>query len=175
MIDVKVKGKVVGKIYEEEDYKKLLDIYSDWKNINEKIKTIKDNGRSINLPEVVSEGLYSYYFEAIRTNVKSSTSADLVNSMGEEIQVKAATIENDLTSFGPNSKWDILIYMDFSILDQVSIYQIPSEKLYNKILNNDKQETFKMQQEQGRRPRLSIKKIIRENDIHPLMVRDLKI
>lgn len=167
MKEIKKDNKLIGVQYEKEDYLKLKIIYTKWKDINQEIKKIADNARAMNLPEIVSEGMYSYLFECIRTNVSGSSSADLITYENKKIQVKAATIKNDLTSFGPKSEWDILIFMDFSVLDEVSIYEIPSNKVYEKVLDKEKGETFKMQQDQGRRPRLSLKKIIDENGIVP--------
>lgn len=54
MIEYKQDG-IVGYIYAKEDFEYLKDIYNDWKNINKKIKKIKDITREVNLPEVVSE------------------------------------------------------------------------------------------------------------------------
>ena len=40
--------------------------------------------------------------------------------------------------------------------------------LDNIVLNSKKNETFKMQQKQGRRPRLSLKKLIKEKNLKPI-------
>ena len=42
----------------------------------------------------------------------------------------------------------------------VDIYKLDFEKIKRTIVNRKKGETFEMQQEQGRRPRLSLKKLI---------------
>ena len=48
-------------------------------------------------------------------------------------------------------------------------YEIDSTKIYNLILNSKKAETFRDQQRQGRRPRLSIKdKIINPLSLTPI-------
>jgi hypothetical protein len=61
-------------------------------------------GRKINIPDVISEGMYCYNFNAVRTN-RDAGSYDCVDIKTKDgIQVKSASIEDDLTSFGPNSK-----------------------------------------------------------------------
>ncbi len=118
--------------------------------------------------------MYSYLFDSARVNSQGNSSADLVTKSCDNVQVKATTISNDLTSFGPKSTWDFLVFMDYSVQDEVTIYNIPSESIYNSKLNKKKNETFVDQQEQGRRPRLSIKKIIERDNIKPIKKVNLK-
>lgn len=60
-------------------------------------------GRTLNIPDVVSEAIYCYLFDAVRTN-KTAKSYDAVNINNHAgVQVKATSISNDLTSFGPRS------------------------------------------------------------------------
>ena len=110
-------------------------------------------------------------FGAVRTN-GSAYSYDAVSKKTKNgIQVKSACIDNDLTSFGPKSKWDELYFADFSFEGikngLVVFYKIPDKYIYNAILNKKKGETFVDQQKQGRRPRLSIKQIIKDKKIKP--------
>lgn len=166
---------VTGDAFNETDKEELLRIKEEVDNINKKVKSL--GGRMINIPEVVSEGLFAYLFNAVRTNGKTGAkSYDCVmRETGEGIQVKAAQIEEDLTSFGPDSEWDRLFFMDFHKGSSVDIYEIPSDAIYNKVLNKSKNETFKEQQEQGRRPRLSLKKdIIQTLNITPIRTFKLK-
>lgn len=92
---------------------------------------------------------------------------------GEGVQVKSASIQNDCTSFGPTSTWDLLYFADFvpnGIIDgEIWFYKIDSDDVYNLVLNNKKCETFADQQKQGRRPRFSIKKsIIKAKGLQPV-------
>jgi hypothetical protein len=60
-------------------------------------------GRKINIPDVISEGIYCYLFNCARTNgsAKSYDAVDLKTKEG--IQIKSASIHDDCTSFGPTS------------------------------------------------------------------------
>jgi hypothetical protein len=79
---------------------------------------------------------------------------------------------SDLTSFGPTSRWDKLYFLDFynngNLDGSFDCYEIDTALIYNTVVNQGKNETFVDQQRQGRRPRLSLKKIIRENNITPI-------
>lgn len=80
-----------------EDKAKLQEAY---------IKTIELNdirSSRTNFNDALTEGLYSLYFNAIRTNANGSGSADALDSSGEEVQIKSTTVEKDYTSFGPTS------------------------------------------------------------------------
>jgi len=151
---------VSGDCFTENDFHEMKIIFRQWIDINKRLKKLK--GRALNVPDILSEGLYCYYFNAVRTN-NTAFSYDAVDiSTGEGIQVKSTSIINDLTSFGPTSTWDKLIFMDFcpniEVDGIIDFYLIPDESLYDIILNKKKNETFRDQQIAGKRPRLSIKK-----------------
>lgn len=158
-------GKVVnGDYFDENDFKKIVNTFVLWNEINELTKSL--DARGMNIPDIVSEGLYCYCFNAIRTNGSKSNagSFDAVTlDTKKGIQIKSTSIDNDCTSFGPKSHWDELIFMDFipngKIDGQVDFYLIKQD-LSKIILDAKKGETFEDQQKQGRRPRLSIKKSI---------------
>lgn len=163
---------VEGDYFDIDDYNKFIKIYESRVSLNSLTKSL--HGRGINIPEIISEGLYCYLFNAIRTNntpgAKSYDAVDIASGRG--IQIKSSSISNDCTSFGPDSTWDDLYFLDFApngVIDgQVDIYEIKQD-LSNIILNNGKKETFKMQQREGRRPRLSIKNsIIKPNSLKPI-------
>jgi hypothetical protein len=83
--------------------------------------------------------------------------------------VKSASIEKDCTSFGPKSTWDKLYFIDFSNFincktNTIDFYLIDID-LSSIVLNEKKHETFKQQQKQNRRPRLSLKKLIKKHNI----------
>lgn len=133
--------------------------------------------RESNLPEGLSETAFCMYSGSARLidihgNCNRSADTYNLNTMETE-QIKATSVENDLTSFGPNSRWDKLYFLDFfrngDMDGSFDIYQIDSELIYNTVVNQSKNETFRDQQSQGRRPRLSIKQsIIRRLNIQPL-------
>lgn len=165
---------ILGDSFEDADYEKIKDIFKRWQEINGDLKTL--GGRAMNVPDVISEAIYCYFFDAVRTNntAKSYDAVNVKNSDG--IQVKSTSIKNDLTSFGPKSTWDQLFFIDFApsgkIDGKVDIYKIETE-IKNMVLNR-KGETFADQQKQGRRPRFSIKKeIIEKENLKPLKSIDL--
>jgi hypothetical protein len=76
----------------------------------------------------------------------------------------------DLSSFGPKSKYDKLIFMDLSniALGDFRIFDISVDLIDEHKVN--KKQTFLEQQQQQRRPRFSIAKIIAINNIKPCIV-----
>lgn len=161
---------ITGDQFDSDDYSKFIIIFQAWMKINKLLQSL--GGRGLNVPDVISEGLYCYFFNAIRTN-GTAHSYDAVDlSTHEGIQVKSTSIDNDLTSFGPTSTWDVLIFMDFApngtVDGNVNIYKIDTHPR-DIILNRTKGETFTDQQKQGRRPRLSIKsQIINPEGLKPI-------
>lgn len=161
---------VIGDLFEDDEYQKIKEIFSAWLKINKLLQAL--GGRGLNVPDVVSEGIYCYLFKAVRTN-GTARSYDAVDvATGEGVQVKSTSISDDLTSFGPRSTWDKLIFMDFApsgVVDgRVDIYEIKSD-LSTFVLNRRNNETFADQQRQGRRPRLSIKgQIINPEGLKPI-------
>ncbi len=162
---------VIGDLFDSEDYAKFIFIFQSWLKINRLLQSL--GGRGLNVPDVISEGLYCYLFNAVRTNgtARSYDAVDLATHEG--IQIKSTSIESDLTSFGPTSTWDVLIFMDFAptgVVDgTVDIYKINTHPR-GIILNRKTGETFIDQQRQGRRPRLSIKaQIINPEGLKPIM------
>lgn len=170
-VKVKLKnGEIVyGDKYDDSDLIALKDVFKSWLELNEIVTSL--GGRSLNVPDVLSEGIYCIYFNAVRTN-NTAHSFDCVDiDTGYGIQVKSTSILNDLTSFGPKSKWDVLVFLDFAKngkVDGVIDFYRLDFSLDDILINASKNETFKMQQEQGRRPRLSLKKIIQERNIQPI-------
>lgn len=160
--------KIEGDKFQANDLKKLQDIYFKWEELNKLVNEL--GGRKLNIPDVLSEGIFCLAYDALRTNGTAYSYDAVSRKTKEGLQLKSACIENDLTSFGPKSTWDKLYFADFSfskIKGMIEFYEIPDEYIYSAVVNTKKNETFKDQQEQGRRPRLSIKKIIRDNNIKP--------
>ena len=166
--------KIKGQYFEDSDKGILSKIFYDWLDLS---KTLKDfGGRGINLPEVLSESLFAYVMgDCIRPASKVGgyeSSFDVYNLRTKSrIQVKACSVLPDLTSFGPKSVWDELYFMTFpnvnQDINQVNIYKIPNEKIYNYPIN--KTQTMREQQLQNRRPRFSIMEgIILEENIQPV-------
>ncbi len=147
-------------------WKKLFDM---WKELKMGLRDYKS--REPNFPEGLSEVafcLYSGSKRFIKLQGGVSASFDTFNLKTERAeQVKASSVEFDLTSFGPRSCWDDLYFLDFynkgKLNGKFNVYKIPSDLVYGIKVNVN--QTFKEQQEQGRRPRFSITRniIISEN------------
>lgn len=160
-----------GDKFDKEDYRHLQEIFSDWQNINKKLKPL--GGRNLNVPDVFSEALFCIFFNAIRTNGDAHSYDCVSLETHAGIQIKSASIKYDCTSFGPTSTWDELYYVDFApngkVDGKVVFYKIDVD-FSNLILNEKKGETFKDQQLQGRRPRFSIKRqLIEAYGIKPVL------
>ena len=152
------------------EWKKLFDL---WKGLKCGLKDYKC--REPNLPEGISEVafcLYSGSGRLISMNGKASSSFDTFNvSTKRAEQIKATSIAEDLTSFGPKSKWDDIYLLDFynngKLDGTFNVYKIPT-KLIHKIKVN-KNHTFLEQQAEGKRPRFSItKSFIQTGKIKPI-------
>lgn len=162
---------VWGDKFDENDFKELKNIFQDWINLNKRVKRL--GGRNLNVPDVLSEALYCYFFNAIRTN-GTAHSYDAVDiKTGEGIQIKSASIKDDCTSFGPTSTWDRLYFVDFApngnVDGNVFFYEIISDNINKLVLNKKDNESFEDQQKQKRRPRFSVKnRFIKPLSIEPV-------
>jgi|SRR5680860_181444 len=155
------------------EWKRIFDI---WKELKMGLRSYKS--REPNMPEGLSEvafclwsgaGRYIKIKGAKKGIAGSFDTFDVVKKRAQ--QIKACSIENDLTSFGPKSKWDDLYFMDFyndgKSNGYFDVYLIPNKYIKNQSLN--KNEKFTDQQDQKRRPRFCIKKeIIQRYKIKPL-------
>ena len=163
-IEVAIMGKADSKTF-----KRLFNL---WKKLN---IGLSKYGRKVNIPEVISEGMFCVFSNSVRFQKKingvGTVSFDTINlKSNRREQIKATSIEKDLTSFGPKTEWDDLYFMDFyrdgDLDGSFNVYLIPNKLIYEKQVN--KNQTLKQQQAKKRRPRMSIKEIIQENKIKPL-------
>lgn len=133
-------------------------------------------GRRVNIPEALSETIFCLFSGSARflkkTKGKGTVSYDTLNlTSGVREQIKASTMEFDVTSFGPKTEWDKLFFMSFynggKIDGTFDVYEIPTDFIYlNKV---NKGQTMADQKTQSRRPRFSIMRdIIIPNKIQPL-------
>lgn len=162
--------------YDNSDCPSLYKIYTIWKNLCESLEKL--NKRTTNIPEAISEIAVSiinqYCFlnqKSITANKKKiSTSFDCFDPIkGDKIQVKACSTEKDLTSFGPKSVFDKLIFVDFYDNGKrdgmFKVYDIPVNLISTYHVNST--QTLQNQASQKRRPRLCLKDIIKNNNINP--------
>lgn len=151
--------------FDSTDLGALKDIYTKWVQLSDQLQ--KYGGRRINLPELLSEAIFCINFDAGRLiNSKmpgANSSFDCYEpKKGKRIQVKACSVEEDLTSFGPDSVWDEIYFVHFfpnkKYDGSYNIYLIPNDLIYNQKVNAN--QTMRQQQELNRRPRFSIMKEI---------------
>ncbi|MDE4079000.1 Bsp6I family type II restriction endonuclease [Methanosphaera sp. Vir-13MRS] len=157
-------------IVEAKDKDIIIDIYNQWRDVSSKLSYL--GCRRLNFPEI-SELIFCKLFDCWRTNNIdiNHSSFDCYNpKTNKRIQIKAASSKNELTSFGPKSVWDELYYMEFykdeTYDGTFDIYLIPNELIYNNKQNEN--ETFVDQQKDGKRPRLHIRELIKDNNIKPI-------
>ena len=176
----KIKTKVFGEKcsleimdFTKADGKKWKSTFDLWRGLKMGMRDYKS--REPNFPEGLSEVAFCLWSKSSRfisAYGLSNTSFDTFNTKtGKAEQIKACSVENDLTSFGPRSKWDDLYFLDFysdgKVDGKFDIYHIPSKLIYENKVN--KNQIFKDQQGEKRRPRFCIKKdIIAKNKIKPI-------
>jgi len=179
IIDTIIENEVVKvelDFFSEDDLIELSRIYHSWVQLSNMIES--RGGRRINIPELLSEAIFSYNFNAgrfkksIRGNFNASFDCLKTDPITSRVQVKACSVEYDLTSFGPNSVWDELYFVHFlpdnNYDGEYRIYKIDNNLIYNHKVNKD--QTMRDQQKQGRRPRFGIlKEIIIPNNIAPVI------
>lgn len=158
--------------FDDTDRRAWKILFDSWKKLKLGMRAYES--REPNFPEGLSEVAYCLWSGSsrkINTRGVSNSSFDTYNQTSKETeQVKACSVEDDLTSFGPKSKWDKLIFLDFYNEGKVDglfdVYILPTEKIYLHKVN--RLQTFRDQQGQGRRPRLSLKKFIFDEQIKPV-------
>lgn len=150
--------------FDVNDEKKWKELFDSWKHLKLGMRDYKS--REPNFPEGLSEVafcLYSGSKRLISLAGNSSSSFDTYNTKTKKAeQIKACSVEDDLTSFGPRSKWDDLYFLDFyndgKLDGRFDVFLVPSEILYSHKINRS--QSFLDQQKEGRRPRLHLKKDI---------------
>lgn len=167
-----------SEIFEYDDIK-YCALLKNWYNyfvlMNHQLNNIGST-RKYNIHEAFSEGLYCLLTNSVRINKilsqKISSSFDCYNfDYDKSVQIKCTQIENDCTSFGPMTEYDLIVFVDLFEMPIFKIYEIEPTLLGNIILNKKKNETFSDQQKKGKRPRLSIKKTLIElKKIKPIFV-----
>jgi len=155
---------------DSKEWKKLFDL---WKGLKLGMREYKS--REPNFPEGLSEVAFCLWSKSSRfisAKNLSNTSFDTFNvKTGRDEQIKACSVKDDLTSFGPKSKWDDLYFLDFynnGVVDgRFDVYKIPSDLIYEYRVNRN--QTLQEQQATGRRPRLHLKgDIIEKNNLKPI-------
>ncbi len=153
-------------IFDEEDKKIIKFVYENWLELCKSLKVL--GARGVNIPEGLSETAVCMHKSWYRVNNakigKAKTSFDAYDPKGgvgnNRIQIKACSIDNDLTSFGPNSVWDRIFFADFyndgEWNGKIVLYEIDTKDIKEHKVNSG--QLFTDQQTEKRRPRFSIKK-----------------
>lgn len=158
--------------FDDADRKAWKALFDSWRDLKLGMRAYKS--REPNFPEGLSEVAYCLWsgsYRFISAKGLSNQSFDTYNQKSSTTeQVKACSVEDDLTSFGPRSRWDKLIFIDFYDEGRVEgyfdVYELPTELVYEHKVNRT--QTFRDQQLQGKRPRLSLKQLIAANGIAPV-------
>lgn len=159
--------------YDYTDIQDVKESYNAWRI--QKLQARKLRGRAPNIPEYITEAclcLVMNYVRFDKARKLKNASFDCFDILYEKaIQVKACSVVDDLTSFGPKSKWDKLYFLDFyngGVYDGAfDIYEISNDLIYNCLVKKGR--TLKEAQDLGLRPRISIKnKIILPSGIPPV-------
>lgn len=161
---------------DSKEWKKLFDM---WLKLKMGMRDYK--AREPNFPEGLSEVafcLYSGSSRLISMNGKASSSFDTFNTQTNRAeQIKATSVDSDLTSFGPKSKWDDIYLLDFynggKLDGTFNVYKIPTEFIHEIKVN--KGHTFLEQQAEGRRPRFSITKSLIRTGRIKLLAKNVKV
>lgn len=133
-------------------YKDILSAYLLWKKFDEKMR--KYSSRGVNLHEGISEVVVCYvndFYHSVGLGSEDAKTND-----EKFVQIKGSSnFDRDLTSFGPESKFDVLHFARLKRdTDEMYLYDIPIDELYDVKVN--KTQTVKDKQELGQRPRFSI-------------------
>lgn len=159
--------------FEVSDRQKWKNVFELWRGL--KFGMREFNSREPNFPEGLSEiafCLWSGSSRLLSARGLSNTSFDTFNSATNSAeQIKACSVEKDLTSFGPRSKWDDLYFLDFFNNGKVDgifdVYLIPDELIFESRVSHN--QTLRDQQMEKRRPRFSIKsEIIELKKLRPI-------
>ena len=135
------------------------EAFFKWKDLNSYLKSISNRG--LNMPDAISEPLGCYIMGFVWNRGSAGDATDVILSNGEgkrKIEFKASSnFDSDLTSFGPETLFDDLVFLRFSLPNNLLfVYDlnINHNQLGHMMANST--ETVADQQAQGRRPRLRL-------------------
>lgn len=153
--------------YEDEDFYVLQKLYSDWMNLNEKIKRI--GGRPSMLPPGFVEALVAYkmgYWRIDDMRLRFDCYDPCAPEGRNRIEVKYGTGRNDFSSFSPEIQWDRLNFVKFYNESPedcfFEVYDIDIEM----ILEESERFGRSIYDRRGIRPRISVIKELIERGIY---------
>ena len=159
----------------DQDLKAILEAYYAWKKLNKKLSQFAS--RTVNFPEAISESIASYCLGYNWHNkAKTKQSGDASTPDGKLVEIKATSnFNDDLTSFSPNTTFDILIFVRLDKENDILyIYDLNMSFSDFQRLSVNSTMSVLEQQQSKRRPRLSIiKQIITPTSLEPNCIIDL--
>lgn len=159
----------------QDDLKHIITSYHYWKSSNEKLKMFAS--RTVNFPEAISEALVCYQLGYNWHNKAKTKNVGDATYNGKLVEIKATSnFDKDLTSFSPDTKFDILIFARLDLKnDQLYIYDLNLNFTQFQKLKVNQTQTIFEQQQSGRRPRIRIiETMIIPNNMQPVAIMDLK-
>lgn len=148
--------------------------YFKWKDLNTYISN--NSHRGLNMPDAISEPMGCYCLDLLWN--RGSEVGDATDpKTNKKIEFKATSrFDGDLSSFGPTSVFDDLVFLRFNLKDNLLyIYdlRINSVELGNYPAN--KNETVEDQRRQGRRPHISLMKLFVDAEgLEPDVIFDIR-
>lgn len=147
--------------------------YFKWKDLNTYISN--NSHRGINMPDAISEPMGCYCL-GYKWN-RGDAAGDATDSSDRKIEFKATSrYEGDLSSFGPKTEFDDLVFLRFKLDENLLyIYDLGLDsKEFGKYPAN-KSETIDDQKKQGRRPHVSLLELFVEpNKLEPDIIFDIR-
>lgn len=145
-----------------------------WKDLNTYIKSTSNRG--INMPDAISEPMGCYCLGLLWNRGKEVGDAtDPITNF--KVEFKATSrFEGDLSSFGPKTEFDNLVYLRFNLdTNQLYIYDLKiNSKEFGKYPAN-KTETIQQQKDQGRRPHVSLQTLfVDTKNLQPDIIFDIR-
>lgn len=147
-------------------------LYFLWKDLNVGLRSYVSRG--INFPDAISEPIGCF---ALGYQWNKGSAGDAITPDGELVEMKATSnFHGDLTSFGPVTTFDKFIFLrlDFP-QNMLYVYDLNLNGETLGDLKVNARQTIRDQQEQGRRPRLSIiKQVIEPMELDPVAIFDIR-
>lgn len=159
----------------QDDLKHIIIAYQYWKVLNQQLE--KFASRKVNIPECISEALVCYQLGYTWHNKATTKNSGDGSFDGKLVEIKATSNFNrDLTSFSPDTKFDILIFARLNLKnDQLYIYDLNLNFTQFQQLKVNQTQTIFEQQQSGRRPRIRIiETMIIPNNMQPVAIMDLQ-
>lgn len=159
----------------QQDIQIIISAYYQWKNLNTILK--KFASRTVNFPEAISEALVCYQLGYNWHNKAQTNLSGDATYQNKLVEIKATSnFNNDLTSFSPDTKFDILIFARLDIKnDNLHIYDLNMNFEQFQQIQVSRTQTVLQQQQSGRRPRFSIiTQIIKPRNLEPIAQLDIQ-